>query len=559
MEAVLPYNADYHPLLGQMMNEMNFSETINKVVGQPKIEAKIDTGTFVAAFVQHLLGDVKIKLYTMNHFFEDKPLPLLFPWKPDLDLNDINDDRAGRVLDEIWKAGPEKVFSAVATEAIRIHDLDTSEIHGDTTSKSFYGAFKDQDEEGNAPLINHGKSKDKRPDLKQIVLGIQTTADGVPIIGDVDNGNASDKTVNGRWIEGLRSALGKDADDYLLYVADSALVTNPNLRLMRDPKYNVDFISRLPGNFAIEMELKLKALSANKWEDIGKLAVGKRGAFYQYYDTTGNIEEETYRFVVVKSDHKDHRKLSTLNRHVTAERKELKTNLKDLGKRRFVCMADAEIETETFTTENKLKYHQIEWEIKQKEEKVKRGNRGRPKNGEKPKYRTSYYLHGKPIKDEDAIARERKLCGLYVMITTLLDVEKHSARTILEKYKGQGVVERIFTFLKSPQWLGSFCLKTNERIAALGYILIMAAMVYTLWERRVRKALSNEDEMPLEGLDRKKTRKPTAYALQMIMSPIMVLGQIVNGNCRFWLPRPLKPNQKRVCKLSGFSEDIFST
>ena len=106
-------------------------------------------------------------------------------------------------------------------------------------------------------------------------------------------------------------------------------------------------------------------------------------------------------------------------------------------------------------------------------------------------------------------------------------------------------------------WVGAFCLKKNERLASLGYVLLMAAVIYTLWERRVRLALANVYEKPIEGLNRVKTKKPTSYALQTIMSGILVLYRILNGEKVIWLSKPLTSNQKRVVELSGFSSEIY--
>ena len=146
---------------------------------------------------------------------------------------------------------------------------------------------------------------------------------------------------------------------------------------------------------------------------------------------------------------------------------------------------------------------------------------------------------------------------MFVLITTLKDVQEYPGRYILEQYKGQYDVERIFRFIKNPAWVGAFCLKKNERLAALGYVLLMAAIVYTLWERRVRRALANDNQKPIEGLNRKKTRKPTAYALQTIFSGILVLYMKRNGIMSIWLSKMLNHNQKRALELSGFSEHIY--
>ena len=321
MPDVFPYRGDYYPVLGQLLNEMNIAETINNVINIGDSQAKIDVGTFTCLMILNMLGDVNIRLYRMKEFFEDKALPLMIPWMPDIDINDINDDRAARVLEAIWNADPQKIFSAVSNVAIRVHELDTNIIHADTTSMSFEGAFENQDVDGMAPLIIEGYSKDHRPDLKQLIFGVGTTADGIPIMSEVADGNESDKILNGRWVKNLRSVLGKDADDFLMYIADSTLVTIKNLALV--DKYNLDLISRLPGTFSIEEKLKRNALEEDDWDHIGKLSDEKDAAIYNSWSTTGEIEGKTYRFIVIQSDHKDKRKLKSLERLLKKENVEI--------------------------------------------------------------------------------------------------------------------------------------------------------------------------------------------------------------------------------------------
>jgi len=103
--------ADYYPVLGQIMNEIGLAETINRLVEPDGSQAKIDIGTYVALFIHHILGDVNIKMYRMEEFFQDKAIPLLIPWNPSIDLSDLNDDRAARVLDALWKANPQQAVS----------------------------------------------------------------------------------------------------------------------------------------------------------------------------------------------------------------------------------------------------------------------------------------------------------------------------------------------------------------------------------------------------------------------------------------------------------------
>jgi len=228
-----------------------------------------------------------------------------------------------------------------------------------------------------------------------------------------------------------------------------------------------------------------------------------------------------------------------------------------LAKRRFACREDAQIESLKYLAGTKPAYHSILWNIHENVEPLKRPHRGRPRKEEVRPTQTRYYLIGSLAEKEDAIRDDAEEGGLFVLITTLMDLEKYPARLLLERYKGQGNIERIFRFLKNPAWVGAMCLKKPERLAALGYVLLMAAIIYTLWERRVRRALISPDEEPIEGLNRQKTKKPTSYALQVVLGAILVLYRIQNGELLIWLSKPLKPNQKRVIQLSGFSPEIY--
>ncbi len=64
---------------------------------------------------------------------------------------------------------------------------DLSAVFMDTTSLSFYG-------EGGETLGEHGYSKDFRPDLKQMILGLVVDGDGRPICTEMWPGNAADVT-----------------------------------------------------------------------------------------------------------------------------------------------------------------------------------------------------------------------------------------------------------------------------------------------------------------------------------------------------------------------------
>ena len=74
---------------------------------------------------------------------------------------------------------------------------DLSAVFMDTTSLSFYG-------EGGETLGEHGYSKDYRPDLKQMILGLVVDGSGWPICTEMWPGNTADVTVLLPVIDRLR-------------------------------------------------------------------------------------------------------------------------------------------------------------------------------------------------------------------------------------------------------------------------------------------------------------------------------------------------------------------
>jgi len=71
-----------------------------------------------------------------------------------------------------------------------------------------------------------------------------------------------------------------------------------------------------------------------------------------------------------------------------------------------------------------------------------------------------------------------------------LDDTLLSNRDLLDNYKGQKSVERGFRFLKDPLFMtSSVFLKSQERIVALGMIMCLCLLVYTLAQRYLRHKL----------------------------------------------------------------------
>ncbi len=103
--------------------------------------------------------------------------------------------------------------------------------------------------------------------MKQYKIGLVVNEDGFPVIGDILDGNLDDKTWNKQLLSSLPEHFNLEELKEIIYVADSALVTEDNLRVMAD---KLNFISRLPETFNLAAELARKAFRKNEWLHLGQ-------------------------------------------------------------------------------------------------------------------------------------------------------------------------------------------------------------------------------------------------------------------------------------------------
>src|SRR6185437_10709445 len=125
----------------------------------------------------------------------------LFP--PDLlglreqDLSRLHDDRLGRCLDRMFEGIGPTLIMAVVRHVIREFQVGLEELHNDSTTVSFYGAYDAagvESEQRGRPThaITWGHSKARRPDLKQLLYILTVTGDGnVPVYFSSDSGTRS--------------------------------------------------------------------------------------------------------------------------------------------------------------------------------------------------------------------------------------------------------------------------------------------------------------------------------------------------------------------------------
>jgi len=103
---------------------------------------------------------------------------------------------------------------------------DLSAVFMDTTSLSFYG-------EGGQTLGEHGYSKDYRPDLNQMILGLVVDGEGRPICTEMWPGNTADVTTLLPVVDRLRSRFGVGR---VCVVADRGMISAATIAGLEERK-----------------------------------------------------------------------------------------------------------------------------------------------------------------------------------------------------------------------------------------------------------------------------------------------------------------------------------
>jgi len=133
----------------------------------------------------------------------------------------------------------------------------------------------------------------------------------VPILGKIEDGNASDKTLN----HGILGEVARHMHTHsveegaFIDVADSAMVTEANLEQAGE---RIGFVTRLPATYNEHEQVILRAIEADDWTEVGKIAQTpstehRRGASYWVSEGAVTLYGKTYRAAVVHSSAHDKR------------------------------------------------------------------------------------------------------------------------------------------------------------------------------------------------------------------------------------------------------------
>jgi len=357
------------PVINALCEQLGVRRILDAALRWDEEQCRLSPGQRIVALLINVLLS-RQPLYRVEDMFCQMDTEKLFgrgiSWRC------LNDDSLVRALDKLSEADPEKVYQALVLEVLNTEGVTVDALHADTTSVSVYGEY-DLDDDETALHVTYGFSKDKRPDLKQFMYGLGVTQDGLPVIGQVRDGNEPDV----KWNEDLL----KSFPEYLrvegqrpVYVADSSLIAKNNLRALEQ----YCFISRFPRRFALEKQLVSHAWAKGEWESLGALSDAPDAAHYRICSSDEELYGHTYHFIVVHSSKLDGRKTKGLERRLEEAETTLSKQLERFEQRRFACAPDAHEAWEEWVKEHGDPHFLLDYQVKSQRRRKTRDRPGRP-------------------------------------------------------------------------------------------------------------------------------------------------------------------------------------
>ena len=293
---VITKKVDVLPMVKYYMDQLGIYDLFAKYVQNP-MRSPVDSAQILSIMVANIVCASR-PLYKIEQWaagYMDGLSEYSF------NASIYNDDQLAKKLDLLFKADRNSLMAELTANAIAVYHLEKKQMHNDSTSITFFGQY--EHEVAEAVKLKHGFNKDHRPDCKQIVFGLNITADGnIPLSFELFDGNRTDDTTHIPNWNALRELLEKD--DFI-YIADCKLCSQKNLDYIHE--HGGIFITIVPKNRS-EVKRFYKFLKTNniEWQYAYETPNSRKQSETVIYKThEGEPSKNGYRIIWVHSSAKE--------------------------------------------------------------------------------------------------------------------------------------------------------------------------------------------------------------------------------------------------------------
>jgi transposase len=552
------------PLVLGVLRRLEVATVIDRLI-PPHPAHGLSCGRGVEALVLAIL-DGQHALYKVGRRLEERGMVALL--QPELTRAALNDYRLGHILDALFAANLNGVFSAVALKALEVYAIPTPWLHQDTTTIALYGAYEDEPQPPGAPRPAYGHSKDGRDDLKQVLLSLGVSGDGgVPLRIGVRDGNRSDSVETPLAIE---ECLALGLEGVRGIVADSKAYSRRTLGLCLEQ--GIGLVTLVPRTCAVRQELeawgqqqptlpllaekpgRTKAEAPRRWHGQSIM----RQVEVEYSE--GRTVQAEVRFVVVHSSQLAQQQTQTYAAAQVKEAEAVADHIRHVHAQWFACLPDAEAAIAAYAGQGQghrgrrphlWRYHAVRYAIVAATRRTRRARRGRPAKMDPSPMESGYRI----VVEVEALANPEEDNGWTVLATTV-DATVCPDADILRAYQDQNTtVEPGFRWIKNPAAIAPVWLEKPERIAALAMLTVLGLLVYSVIQRQVRLYLRTHDQQ-IPG-NKGLTATPTAAVVLALFTQVALVQLWIDEQVVAQLAG-VQPYHRLVCDALGLDSAWYA-
>lgn len=552
------------PLVNHFLGRLGFEATLREHLPPDDARQELPTERIVALLVRNLLI-AREPLYGIPEWAARHAPELFDLYHCDLPL--LHDDRLGAGLDRLATASTPEMILALTRNAIRVFGVSLDELHNDSTTIAFHGAYasaaEPRREDGRElPAITWGHSKDRRPDLKQLLFTLTLARDGgVPVYFQVDSGNVNDDTTHRQTWDLLRELVG--SPDFL-YVADCKLASRENLRHVATRGGR--FVTILPASRGEDATFRARLREAP--QTVAWTPCWTRGDADEPDDVVRVCSQEAcssdgFRLLWYHSQRKAASDASSRDERsvrATRELEDLRRRLLGprcrLRERAAVEQAAQQILAERGVAEL--------WRLEVVEDETatyRQTTRGRPTERTAYRRETTRRFDLRWTLDEAAWRRAALDDGVFPLLTNARDL---TPQEVLAAYKRRPAIEKRFAQLKSDYDVAPVFLKAPRRVLGLFTAYYCALLLQSLLERELRRALERAASAaralalyPEGRLARRPTARRVLDALEPLRRHELRTAATASSDEPLALYDELSPVQRRLLELYEIDPDTY--
>jgi transposase len=571
------------PLLIGFLLKMRLPQLLDRFLGNHHLHEGLSNGNLVVVWIAFILSKgnhckVSVQDWANTHH-ETLQTLLGQPVRPHIEFSD---DRLGIVLRRISKAPWDELETELWQATCQVYEIPSDVIRLDSTSSYGYHVTTSDG------LMQHGHSKDHRPDLPQFKLMAAVAQPTSQVIAcDIVPGNCADDPLYLPLIRRVRKQLGRKG---LLYIGDCKMAAleiraeladkgdyylMPLPRTGENPRQIDDWIEQaVTGRHQLQFLWRDEEESGEDADDVagehGKIARTLVARGYEIERTQKAVVEGravtwTERVQVIQSISYQERQSRNLESRLRSATAALLALTPPVGRGRTQIRSEELLQTRVAEI---LEEQDVAGQLevcftRQEEVRTQHDGPGRPVVGAVGQQMVVVRYQVTVVeRNKAAIQAAKERLGWRVQVTNMLSTRADWMTCVLLYNQGWSV-ERDFHMVKDlPLGIQPLFVHREDQITGLIRLLTIALRILTLIEIVVRSKLEVADEKVVglyEGQPNRQTGRPTATRMLKAIARLEISWmRVETGGQVTWHVERLPPLLCRILGLLSLPESLYT-